>query len=222
MNHYTYLIQHITEDKRYIGVRSCTCKPIDDIDYWGSSRHLPKDIKTNHRKIILKQHATRELAVAHEIELHALNNVAANPAYYNKACQTSTGFDTTGTTISDELKDKYRKALTGRAKPEGFGAKISKALTGKSKSPEHIKALTEARAKNQSLTGIKNGKFKPWYISTPLVTHLFYDITMHDKALQDGLKLKHYVSLAHQSRKSGLPIQKGKFKGYLVAHIPTN
>ena len=110
MNHYTYLIQHKTEDKRYIGVRSCKCDPIEDTTYWGSSKHLPKDVKHTHVKIILKVHKTRVEAVAHEIVLHKLNNVAASSNYYNRACQTSTGFDTSGTTISDELKERYRKA----------------------------------------------------------------------------------------------------------------
>ena len=222
MNHYTYLIQHKTEDKRYIGVRSCKCDPIEDTAYWGSSKHLPKDVKHTHVKIILKVHKTRVEAVAHEIVLHKLNNVAASSNYYNRACQTSTGFDTSGTTISDELKERYRKALTGKPKPEGFGLKISNRLKGKPKSPEHIKALVDSRIRNKSFIGTKNSKFNPWYISTPTVTHLFYDITMQDKAIQDGLKPKQYVSMARQSRKSGLPIQKGRFKGYLVAPIPIN
>ena len=220
MKHYTYLIQHKTTDKRYIGVRSCDCEPIEDTSYWGSSKYLPEDAKITHVKIILKIHLTRQEAVAHEIMLHHLNNVAVSDNYYNKACQTSIGFDTSGTTISAEHKQKCSNSLRGKHKPEGFGEKISKALKGKTKTLEHIKNLNASRAANKSLHGIKNGKFVPWCISTPTVTHLFYDITMHDKALQDGLKMKQYVSLAHQSRKSGLPIQKGKFKGYLIAPIP--
>lgn len=222
MKHYTYIIQHNSEDKRYIGVRSCECNPIEDKNYWGSSKHLPSNVKDTHTKIILKVHNTRRDAVTHEIELHRLNSVATSDNYYNKACQTSIGFDTTGTTLTAEHKQKCSNSLRCKTKPEGFGEKISKAMTGKQKSKEHVEKLTESRAKNKSLHGIKNGKFKPWFISTPTVTHLFYTITMHDKALEDGLNKKQYVSIAHQSRKSGLPIQKGKFKGYLVATIPTN
>lgn len=222
MKHYTYLIQHKSEDKRYIGVRSCECEPAEDTTYWCSSKYLPSDIQTTHVKIILKVHSTREEAVAHEVKLHILNKVSTSSNYYNKACQTSVGFDTTGTKLTAEHKQKCSNSLRGKRKPEGFGEKISKAVTGKKKSVEHIRKLNEARAINKSLHGIRNGKFKPWFISTPTVTHLFYAITMHDKALEDGLNKKHYVSMAHQSRKSGLPIQKGIFKGYLVAHIPTN
>lgn len=222
MNHYTYIIQHKTQDKRYIGVRSCLCTPIEDTDYWGSSKYLPKDIRETHVKIILKEFDSREEALLHEISLHKLNDVANNPSYYNKACQTSTGFDTTGTTLSLDHRNKCSKALKGKNKPKDFGDKISKAMKGKKKSKSHIENLVKSRIQNKSLIGTKNGKFKPWYISTPTVTHLFYDITKHAKALQDGLNIKQYVSLATQSRKSGLPIQKGIFKGYLVADIPTS
>lgn len=222
MKHYTYLIQHKHEDKRYIGVRSCECEPTEDKTYWGSSKYLPADIHKIHVKIILKVHNTRKEALAHEIELHALNNVAQSDSYYNKALQTSVGFDTTGTKLTAEHRQKCSNSLRGKRKPEGFGEKVSKALTGTKKSKEHVQKLNEARARNKSLHGIKNGSFKPWFISTPTVTHLFYDITMYDKALADKLNKKQYTSLAHQSRKSGLPIQKGKFKGYLVAPIPTN
>ena len=222
MKHYTYLIQHKTEDKRYIGVRSCNCNPVDDTSYWGSSKHLPTNIQEHHVKIILKIFNTRKDAVQHEVLLHKLNNVAISDSFYNKACQTSTAFDTTGTTLTPEHKLKCSKSLKGKHKPEGFGEKIRIAMTGKQKTPAHIQKLNASRAKNQSLNGIKNGRFKPWFISTATVTHLFYDITKYDKALQDGLNKKHYVSLQCQCEKSGLPIQKGKFKGYTVGVIPNS
>lgn len=220
MYHYTYLIQHKKEAKRYIGVRTCTCLPSEDKNYWGSSKYLPQDVKHTHVKIILKIHSSRKEAITHEIALHKLNDVVSSKEYYNRACQTSVGFDTTGTILTETHKQKCSNSLRGKLKPAGFGEKISKAMKGKVKSIEHVQALNRARALNKSLHGIKNGKFKPWFISTPSVTHLFYDITMHDKALQDGLNKKQYVSMARQSRKSGKPIQIGQFKGYLVANIP--
>lgn len=75
MTHYTYLIQHKTKNKRYIGVRSCITTAQEDTLYWGSSRYLPLDVTQTHVKIILKIFETRQEAVEHEILLHKLNNV---------------------------------------------------------------------------------------------------------------------------------------------------
>ena len=120
MHHYTYLIQHRFSNMRYIGKRSCKCKPQEDTSYWGSSKHLPKDIQKDHVKIILKEHNSAKEAIAHEILLHDLNDVSNNPCYYNKAKQTSTGFDTTGIKLkfTEEHKQKISKTLTGMAKSD--------------------------------------------------------------------------------------------------------
>lgn len=123
MRHYTYLIQHNSENKRYIGVRSCDCDPVDDTEYWGSSKHLPSNMQETHTKIILKEHVSRKEAVAHEIGLHNLNDVAVNPIYYNQAKQTSTGFDTSGVPMRPEIVEKIKKATKGKPKTEEHNRK---------------------------------------------------------------------------------------------------
>ena len=72
MFHYTYLLLHKTNGMRYIGVRSSKVSPLEDFLYWGSSRHIPSDVKKTHIKIILKEFSTRQEAVEHEILLHNL------------------------------------------------------------------------------------------------------------------------------------------------------
>lgn len=124
MNHYTYIIKNLYNGKIYIGVRTCECDPTQD-NYWSSSRHLNDLIKRygkDHlRKRILRVHDTRENAMLHEIELHNKYDVAVNERFYNKAKQTSTGFDTTGTygswngrTHTDETKVKMSETKKGK------------------------------------------------------------------------------------------------------------
>ena len=100
MNNYVYLITNITNDIKYIGVRSCRCDPIDDINYWSSSKYVKEAITehgiNNFTKSIIVVFDTREEAVNEEIRLHKLYDVAINENYYNKAIQTSTSFDTSG------------------------------------------------------------------------------------------------------------------------------
>lgn len=129
MHHYTYIIQSKTTEMRYIGVRSSTCIPTSDINYWGSSNYLPKDVKDTHIKFIIKEHNTRKEAIAHEVLLHSLNEVSTNPNYYNKAKQLTTGFDTQGVPMSVEAKDKISRATKGRTFTKQHLANIQKART---------------------------------------------------------------------------------------------
>jgi hypothetical protein len=99
MNHYVYLIEKKTaldtEQKYYIGVRSCESK-IGDDDYMGSSKYLTEDIgktgKQHYNKIILKRFDNRKDAMNYEIELHEKFDVVSNPLFFNKAKQKTTGF----------------------------------------------------------------------------------------------------------------------------------
>lgn len=123
MYHYTYLLQHKTQDKRYIGCRSCRCLPVEDISYWGSSKHLPSNISEEHVKIILKQFPTRKEAIAHEIYLHDINDVGSNPSYYNKAKQTSTGFDTSGLKLvftGEHIQNMKKASQNRETRPSGW------------------------------------------------------------------------------------------------------
>lgn len=248
MYHYTYLIQHKTQNHRYIGVRSSKLQPHEDTAYWGSSKYLPKDISSTHAKIILREWPTRKEALAHEILLHDLNDVANNAEYYNRAKQTALGFNTTGTTLTAEHKQKCSKALKGRIVTPEARNKIRDALTNRvisessrKKNSESQKRLYDngyvnprqgivmsaelkqkiAQRKKELECGIgtKNPRFTPWFIQTPEGDkQVFTDITKADKAVVDGFSYCYYQDLCTRS-KGITPIKKGPFKGYLFGNI---
>ena len=235
MHHYTYLIQHKTSDKRYIGVRSSKCLPQEDKTYWGSSKHLPKDVKLTHVKIILKVFSTRKEAVQHEINLHKLNSVATNPQYYNKANQTSTGFDTAGTKLlfSDEHKRKISQAILGTKHSDNRklnNSNAQKALyadgyinprTGITMSETLKQKISEARKTSGKSKGINNTRFSPWFITKENITYLFYDITKEEQSLNDGYSKHYYQDLSAKS-KGVRPIKTGKSKGLVIGNIPNS
>lgn len=114
--HYVYKITNlnpIDERKYYIGVRTSKVLPFED-KYMSSSKTLNVEIKKygaeNYKKEILTEWESRKLAVAEEIRLHNLYNVNKNPEFYNKAKQTSVGFDTGG--ITGEANHFFNKHHT--------------------------------------------------------------------------------------------------------------
>ena len=154
MNHYVYLLEHRDKPMWYIGVRSCKCKIADD-SYMGSSKSMSKEEKSRCRKIILKRFSTRKEAIEYEIELHSKFEVAISPEFWNKAKQTSTGFDTTGTKYSKERKKQISEKLKGRKGartwlgkklPEATRKKMSESTKGVPKSAAHKQALKASHA----------------------------------------------------------------------------
>lgn len=106
MHHYVYLISNIVEHKAYFGVRSCNCTPEEDTSYMSSSKLIKKLYKEKpqeFKKKILKTFDTRKEAMEWEIYLHNTYDVGRNPSFYNKAKQTSIGFDTSGGTTSKRI-----------------------------------------------------------------------------------------------------------------------
>ncbi len=103
-NHnYVYRIKNIRLIRYYIGVRSCDCLPGDDLGYVYFSSSADSEFLSDQKKNpndyiyeILEEFGTRETAIQLEIYLHNKHNVGVNPRYYNRAKQTSTGFDTSG------------------------------------------------------------------------------------------------------------------------------
>lgn len=202
---------------KYIGVRSSECHPNDDTEYWGSSRHLPSDVKDTHKKRVLSIFSTRLEAVSHEIYLHNKHDVANNPSFYNKAKQTSTGFDTAGTTLTKEHLEKVSKSLKGKKKPLSHGENVSKALKGVPKTAAHRKSCSaaqklkasqpnyvnprkgvtlsdETKAKisktkkdNGSAASVRNPRFSPWFIIIQGVRTEYFTLTKSEFALQNNL-----------------------------------
>lgn len=137
VNHYVYLLEHREKEMYYIGVRSCRCA-IGDDTYMGSSSVMTAEDRSRCSKIILKRFNTRVDAVAYEIELHQRFDVAANPLFYNKAKQTSTGFDTSGVHVG--FTEEHRKHLSlSRATYNNMYGN-----PGRSRDPEVQKKLSKA------------------------------------------------------------------------------
>lgn len=93
--HYTYRLRRKHDGAFYIGVRSSTCHPTEDTAYMSSSKLVNDEIKAGvvYTKKILVIWGTRKEALAHEIALHMIHDVAVNPKFLNRARQTATGFD---------------------------------------------------------------------------------------------------------------------------------
>lgn len=179
----------------YIGVRSSKNLPELDTSYWGSSKHLPKDVARTHNKTVLANFFTRKDAVDYEIYLHNLYDVAVNPMFYNKAKQTSVKFDTSGIKLPPEHAERARKQFLGKKHSEETKRKLSEFHKGKTKSPEAKQSMSLAQKRlaaspnyinpnkgkqlteevkqklSQSLKnsehnkGVNNPTFTPWFIT---------------------------------------------------------
>jgi hypothetical protein len=161
MYHYTYLIENKINGKKYIGVRSCQIDPSTDF-YWSSSKSLKNEInligRENFKKIILAIFDTRTEAVCNEIELHKFYDVGNNPKFYNRARQTSTGFDTTGTPsplkgVAKTSAQKKKQSKIMKLKSNGK----NNAMYGKTQSDKTKKLISEKL--KGLLIGERNGRF---------------------------------------------------------------
>lgn len=218
MYHYTYLITY-TDGKKYMGVRSCKCLPEDDHKYLGSSKYTPTKDKVL-RKDILAQFTSRKEALEAEITYHQTHNVACSEWFYNKAIQTSTGFDTTGVKFehSSEHREKIKQSLTGRKRsPEEckaiskakkgkktrprsdeFKQKISQLKRGKARSKETIDKMVNTRKSNGSYKQREETKAK---ITQTLLKNPPYASPV--KFTQNGVSIE-YKSIAECSRATGI------------------
>lgn len=128
---------------------------------------------------IISTHETRELATAKELKLQKLLNVANSPMYINMAYAAPNGFfgiSTKGIPKSEKTKSKMRgntnaKGPRKNKRSSEHNAKISKALTGRERSIEHCKAISESkkgipqskesnRKRSLTQTGKKRGPYK--------------------------------------------------------------
>lgn len=121
--HYVYRITNKIQNKHYYGVRSSKIEPKLDlgIKYFSSSSN--KEFKLDQRENpssykykIVRIFNTRKEAAEFEIKLHIKFNVGINESFYNKAIQTSVGFDVTGVSPSDETKQKMSEVKRGKAR----------------------------------------------------------------------------------------------------------
>jgi len=135
MNHYVYRITNITDNKHYYGARSSKCAPVNDlgIKYFSSSsnKDFIADQKANNTKYkykIIKIFKHRHHAINFEIKLHKKLNVKSNKAFYNKANQTSTGFDFCGCLTDLDKLNMSKRALEYNKNHPERGKSISHSL----------------------------------------------------------------------------------------------
>jgi hypothetical protein len=184
--HYTYQLTDQT-GRSYIGARSCSVYPTDDVTYMSSSKYVHKAIIDGFvfEKKILAVFPTRIDAVQHEINLHDFFDVARNFNFYNRSRQTNLKFDTSGIEVSEETRLKRRIALEKRygilkkdfrnkqSKKENYSRKIDAKKRGARKGVKQSKSHTEARANAQTgKTGMLNNKgAKPVFAINLLTKH---------------------------------------------------
>lgn len=118
--HYVYRITNTLENKHYYGKRSTDNEPIKDlgIKYFSSStdKEFKRDQKhnpQNYKYKVIRLFESKNDAVNFEIKLQRKFNVSTNDRFYNKAIQTSSFFDVTGTTFTNEHKQKISQASAG-------------------------------------------------------------------------------------------------------------
>lgn len=181
-----YRITNLVENKHYYGYKSSKIHPskVIGITYFSSSKgESGKDFiidqkknPQNYKYKIVQLFDSPEQAINREIKLHLKFNVKCHPQFYNKSNQTSSKFDTTGTTMSIEARNKMSIAGKGKPKSESHKEnmrgrkhtdeeliKMSIALTGKVKSESHIKNMRLSFKINKTNVGTKNARFKQYY-----------------------------------------------------------
>lgn len=129
-----------SDQRMYVGSRTCKCKPEEDVKYFGSFRD--KTFKPDIKKI-LKIFDTREEAFKHESYLHFVLDVAINPRFANKARVTTTGFTWLGQKHSPETIQKL-KEIGAKNFTEERRKKLSEFNKNKRLTKEHIEKLRQA------------------------------------------------------------------------------
>ena len=156
MYHYVYRITNKLLNKHYYGKRSSKVDPRQDLGicYFSSSkdRYFMEDQKQNpqnYEYTIVAVCDNSLEALELEIYLHDYFDVGNNERFFNKAKQTSVGWDTTGITLTEEHKKKVSDSLKGRVFSEETRKKMGQAQKGNKKglgnklSKEHIAKLIE-------------------------------------------------------------------------------
>jgi len=146
--HYVYRITNTKLNKHYYGTRSSSIEPSKDLGfkYFSSTSDVSfRDDQENnpqdYKYTIVSEFDSREEALELEVILHAKFDVGVNESFYNKARQTSTGFDfdCTGKPHSTETKTKISeraKLRKGRPVSVETRSKLAKSATGRIKSQE--------------------------------------------------------------------------------------
>ena len=182
-HHYVYRITNKRLKKHYYGVRSCSCKPVEDLGiyYFSSStdEEFMKD-QTEHpedyKYKIIKEFDNRKDAENLEIYLHEKFNVAANEHFYNRCKSISTGFSTAGTHWTEEHHKNMEKIFESYRRPfeERFGPEKANKIKEKQRKPktEETKrkisiALKGRKMSEEARKAISEGNFRRYANESP-------------------------------------------------------
>ena len=162
--HYVYRISNIKINKHYYGVRTSKIHPDNDLGivYFSSSRDDnfildQKENRKDYKYKIIRIFPTRQQSILLEIKLHNKFDVGVNESFYNKAKQTSTGFDTHGLkyVMTDETKRKIGNANKGRIISNNGRLNMSKSKLGSQFSEETKQKMSLSHKGNQYCLGVK-------------------------------------------------------------------
>ena len=151
--HYVYRITNKSSNKFYIGKRTSSIKPEEDLGFFYRSSSTDMDFineqiqnPNDFTYDVLKKFNSSEDAIEYEIFLHEKYNVSNNPMCYNKSKQKSTGFSTEGTSHDIKTIEKMKTWHANRPEmTDEHCKKISEALKGRKLSEDHIQKLKDAK-----------------------------------------------------------------------------
>lgn len=169
--HYVYRITNTIIQKHYYGVHSSNIEPKLDIGfkYFSSSKDkefiLDQKLNPqNYRYKVVRKLYSRTKAIELEILLHHKFDVGINPKFYNRSKQTSTSWDTSGISPSEESKRKNSESNKGRICSKESSEKKSKALTGRKLSEQNKINLSKSR-KGKHYKKLSDVQRKYFYIT---------------------------------------------------------
>ena len=207
-HNFVYLIWNKTNHKKYIGTKSSNEEPKNVIGHTYFSCSKDKDFMNeqkehpeNFRYKVLKDFKTRKEALNLECELHHRYKVDTNDDFYNRAMQTSDGFDC-------HFKHEHW--------PDWVKEKISRSNKGKKLSPETKEKLKATIKKNGSHKGEKNGMYGKHHSeetlakirSNPNISHKKENHPLWGTHLSEEHKRK--ISLANKGKNRMTEEQKEK------------
>ena len=162
MKHFYVYYSYEEYGRGYIGKRECYCLPEEDVKYFGS--YKDKIFKPTQKIILKDDYATREEAYIDEIILQEYYKVVENPHFANRAYQTSTGWTTLGSKMTEEQLKRHTEyfrnnpPLLGRKHSEETKQKLRQINKGKVPVNKGVPHTLETRKKMSE----KNKGRIPW------------------------------------------------------------
>lgn len=166
--HYLYRITNLVENKHYYGIRtSKTSLPQHDlgVKYFSSShdKEFLKDQREhpeNYKYKIVVVSYSRKLVADLEIKIHNKFNVGINPKFYNKANQTSNGFDASKkVAMKDSNGNNVLVSSDDHRISTGELVGVTKGLTAMKDSDGNIHhvSIDDPRIESGELTSVNKG-----------------------------------------------------------------